>query len=83
MTSGIRRAYLMSVLDALSAYAAGGGELHFASINDRGKLTITITLEDGDAYNAQVTALFNKRFAEHEATTPGADGASPRMKGGW
>jgi hypothetical protein len=76
MTSVLRRTYLLSVLDALAAYASNGGEIHFASLNDGGKLAITFTLEDGDAYNQHVSVLFNERFEGHQ---PASDSAQDEL----
>ena len=77
MASGLRHLYLLSVLEGLTAYAAQRGELHFASANEGSKLALTFTIEDGEAYNERVSALFNERFASLDAAAPGTDGASP------
>jgi hypothetical protein len=56
----------VSVLEALTAYAADGGGIHFATLNHRQQLAITFTVDDGDAYTARVTARFNDRFAAQQ-----------------
>jgi hypothetical protein len=77
MTAGLRHLYLLSVLEALTTYAVDGGQLHFSTLDDGGKLAITFTLEDGAAYQERVTSRFNERFEAHEAATLAApDGLS-------
>jgi hypothetical protein len=62
----LRQLYLVSVLEALTAYAAEGGGIHSATLNHERKLAITFTVDDGDAYTAQVTARFHERFSAQQ-----------------
>ena len=70
---GLRHLYLLSVLDALTAYASEGGTVRFATFNHEGQLAITFTLDDADAYNRRMSAVVNERFEAERAPMPPAE----------
>ena len=43
-------------------------------LNDDGKVAITFTVEDGEAYNQELVTFLNERVKAHEAMSTSSDG---------